>query len=243
MQYIINKSITDCIFPNALKYGEVRPIYKKNETLCKTNYRPVSVLPIISKVFESVLIDQMSEYFEPILSPSLSGFRKHHSCQNVLMRFMEDCKKHLDNNKVGGAVLTDLSRAFDCLPHRLLTAKLFAYGVSNNACTLILNYFYDRQQRVKIGSTCSDWLSIQKGAPQGSQFGPFAFNIFTNDLLCLLINECNIYNYADDNTILYFDDNLEQVKVKLEYVTSKMLSWFDVNQLQANPDKFQLITF
>ena len=70
-------------------------------------------------------------------------------------------------------------------------------------------FFISGFKLVKIGSTCSDWLSVQKGAPQGSQFGPFAFNIFTNDLLRMLMHECNIYNYTDDNTILYFEDNLE----------------------------------
>ena len=84
----------------------------------------------------------MTEYFEPILSPHLSGFRKNHSCQSVLVKFVEDCRLNMDNNKVGGAMLTDLSRAFDCLPHRLLTAKLNAYGMSNDACALVLNYFY-----------------------------------------------------------------------------------------------------
>ena len=243
LQYIINKSITECVFPDAMKYGEIRPIYKKNDSLYKGNYRPVNVLSIASKVLESVLVDQMTEYFEPIFSPCLSGFRKHHSCQSVLMKFVEECKANLDINKVGGAVLTDLSSAFDCLPHRLLTAKLHAYGVNKEACSLVLNYFYDRKQRVKIGSTNSDWLINPKGAPQGSLFGPFAFNIFTNDLLDMVIQECNVFNYADDNTILYFDNDLESVKIKLEYVIAQMLRWFSDNFLQANPNKFQLITF
>ena len=112
---------------------------------------------------------------------------------------------NLDKHKVGGAIITYLSRAFDGLPYRLLTAKLHAYGVSNEACTLFLSYFYDRKQRVKIGSTYSDWRSTPKGAPQGSLFGPFSLNIFTNDLLDVVIRECNLCecNYADDNTILY----------------------------------------
>ena len=135
LQSLINQCISKCKFPNVLKYGEVRPIHKKNDNLRKSNYRPISVLSNVSKLFESVLVDQMTEHFEPMLSPYLSGFRKHHSCQNVLMKFVEDCKLNLDNSKVGGAILTDLSRAFDCLPHRLLTAKLHAYGVSNDACT------------------------------------------------------------------------------------------------------------
>ena len=96
--------------------------------------------------------------------------------------------------------VTILSHAFDCLPHRLLIPKMAAYGVSNNACTLIVNYLCGRQQRVKLCDTHSDWMTILKGAPQGSIFGPFGYNVFSNDLLFYMNEYCTIYNYADDNT-------------------------------------------
>ena len=98
-----------------------------------------------------------------------------------------------DNNKVNAILLTDLSKAFDCLPHRLLISKLKTYGLDNDACTLVASYFCDRNQRVKIGSYKSGWLNVIKGAPQGSLFGPFAYNVFSNDLLVLLSTTCDIY--------------------------------------------------
>ena len=142
-------------------------------------------------------------YFENIFSPYISGFQKGHSCESVLLRLVENVKLNMDNGSMYGALLTDLSKAFECLPHRLLIAKLKAYGLSNDSCMLIANYFQDRTQRVKVGNVKSDWMEINKGCPQGSLFGPLAFNIFSNDLLLLVQDRCDVYNYADDFLVGY----------------------------------------
>ena len=123
---IINMCINSCTFPVPLKKAEIVPLFKKGDNHKKENYRPVSILPCISKIFESVLLDQLSRYFESFLSDYVSGFRKQHSCQSVLLRFVEYVKQHMENNEVTGVVLTDLSKAFDCLPHDLLIAKMHA---------------------------------------------------------------------------------------------------------------------
>ena len=139
----------------------------------KSNYRPVSILSCLSKVWEKMLITQLSEFFHNIFSPHMSGFRKAHGCQDVLLNFTDNAKLSLDNRNVTLALLTDLSKAFDCLPYKLLLSKLHAYGVDRNACLLILSYFTDRKQRVKLGDCLSDWRQILKGATQGSLFGPY----------------------------------------------------------------------
>ena len=92
------------------------------------------------------------------------------------------------------ALLTDLSKAFDCLPYRLLICKLRAYGLSVNACELLKSYFCERKQRAKLGDKCSDWLGLSKGVPQGSLMGSFIFNIFSNDLLLLLEKKCHVFS-------------------------------------------------
>ena len=120
----------------------------------------------------------MSTCFENFMSDDMSGFRKNHGCHNVLVNFIENIKHSVDNGQIPCAVMTDLSRAFHCLPHRLVIAKMYAYGVSKNACKLIMNYFCGRQQCVKIGNVKREWLEIYKGTPQGSLFGPFMYNIF-----------------------------------------------------------------
>ena len=168
----INNNIATSYFPTELKTAQIIPVFKKKDPLDKANYRPVSILPALSKIFEKILADQMTEFFDNIFSPSLSAFRKGISCQSILLKMMEDWRKALDDRKCVGAVLMDLSKAFDCMPHNLLLAKLQAYGLSNEAITLMRSYLTGRRQRVKIGSTTSAWLEIQKGGPQGSILGP-----------------------------------------------------------------------
>ena len=100
------------------------------------------------------------------------------------------------------ALLTDLLKAFDCLPCRLLICKLREYGLSVNACELLKSYFCERKQRVKLGDKYNEWLGLSKGVPQGSLIGPFIFNIFSNDLLLLLEKKCHVFKYADDTSIV-----------------------------------------
>ena len=134
---LINKSLEMSIFPNELKHAEISPIKKKNDPMNKENYRPISILAVVSKVFERVIEKQISAHFDNIFNENVSGFRKKHSCQHVLLKMTEDWRKALDKNEFTAAIAMDLSKAFDCLPHGLLIAKLRAYGLSVSACTLI----------------------------------------------------------------------------------------------------------
>jgi hypothetical protein len=122
--------------PTALKKAEIIPIYKKGDILKKENYRPISVLSCVSKIFDGVIVEQLSQYFESHLSQFISGFIKGHDCQSVLLRFNESLKSHLNNNDFVGAVLTDLSKAFDCLPHDLLVCKMYHYAWINHLVSL-----------------------------------------------------------------------------------------------------------
>ena len=109
-------------------------------------------------------------YFENLFSPFLSAYRKGYNCEQILIKFLDIWKKSLDNNTYFGAVMMDLSKAFDCLPHCLLIAKLYSYGFDINSCLLVASYLSDRYQRVKIGPERSSWLPLNKGVPQGSYF-------------------------------------------------------------------------
>ena len=219
---LINQSIDTSTFPDNLKRAQVIPLYKKK---AKKNYRPVSILPIISKVYEKVLSVQLSDYFENIFHNFLCAFRKGHGCQTTLFRLLEDWKYALDQNLHVAAILMDLSKAFDCLPHDILLCKLSAYGLSQNSVKLLGNYLTDRSQQVKLKGVVSSWAGIRKGVPQGSILGPLLFNAFINDIF-YFIKEGTLYNYADDNTLSFCHENFDKLVSVLQEECNVLIDWF-----------------
>ena len=153
---------------------------------------------------------------------------------------LEKWKRSIDNGKSFGALLTDLSKAFDCLDHELLIAKLNAYGFHLSALKLIHDYLSNRKQRTKINSTYSKWHEILFGVPQGSILGPLLFNIYLIDLF-FVIEDTDIASYADDNTPYIIDDTVEGVIKSLEEVSKKLFKWFDDNLMKSNADKCHLL--
>ena len=237
---LVNKCISQSVFPSQMKLSNITPVHKKKDRLEKDNYRSINLLPIISKLLENAINDQIYEYMSNIFHTLLSGFRKKHGCKDILCKLTEDWRKALDNKHNIGVLAIDLSKAFDCMPHGLLLAKMYHYGIDIAACQLIKSYLHDRKQRVKIGTHVSPWTSVTKGVPQGSILGPLLFNIFINDLMLLDIKSA-IYNYADDNTITYIHDDLGTIKYALQRDTTVIMDWFELNMMRANPEKFQLM--
>ena len=229
----LNVDINNCIvegkFPSNLKNADICSIFKKLDHLCKANYRPVSILPTLSKVYEKIFHQQIYEYFNFIFSKYLCGFRRGHSTQHCLLFMLEKLKRALDKGQVTGILLTDLSKAFDSISHELLIAKLYAYGFSIDSLKLINDYLSDRMQRTKVGETFSTWRRILFGFPQGTILGPLLFNIYINDLF-LSSPDFEIANYADDNS--HYD-----VIKKLEEDAFYLLKWYENNYLMPNPDK------
>ena len=237
---LINTTYKQGKFPAGLKQAQVLPLYKKKDPLNKENFRPVSLLPIISKIYERSMHDQLSEHLNSSFNPFLAAFRKGFGCQSTLLRLLEDWRKALDNQECVAAILMDLSKAFDCLPHGLLIAKLKAYGLSERAVKLLDSYLSDRSQQIRLGAHTSSWEKLFKGVPQGSILGPLLFNVFINDIFYFIV-QCILYNYADDNTLSYIHKDLLHLKSVLEQESLLLIQWFDKNFMKANPDKFQAI--
>ena len=152
-------------FLYCLKSANVIPLHKKIKKDKKDSYRPVSILPTPSKCFEKCMFSQMSAYFDEIFSKYQYGFRKGYSSQQCLLALLEKWKAAVDKGKVFGALLTDLSKAFDCLNHELLVAKLNAYGFTLPALKLVHDYLSDRKQRTRVNNSYSTWFEILFGVP------------------------------------------------------------------------------
>ena len=180
-----------------MKQADVTPLYKKSNKSLKENYRPVIKFPILSKVFKRILFKQMSSFLM-IYSKYQYGFRKGFSTQQYLLALLEKWKRSIDRGKVFGALLTDLFKAFVCLNHDLLIAKLNAYGFSLPALRLIHDYLSNKKQRTRINNSYSTWMEIVFGVPQGSILGLLLFSFFLADLF-FIVNSTDIANYADDN--------------------------------------------
>ena len=242
---IINQSLTTGIFPEALKISKVKPLFKNGDTNLLSNYRPISLLPTISKIFERVLHDQLYQYFldNNLMAEEQYGFRKQHSTELATVKLIDNIISEMDMHKTPIAIFIDLSKAFDTLHINTLLEKLKFYGIKGCALTLFRNYFSNRYQYVKTDDVESSLLEVKTGIPQGSILGPLIFSIYINDL----VKVSNIFKflmYADDTTI-YF--SLEDLQDNKAFIINKELEkvnvWLKLNKLTINTEKTKFIIF
>ena len=237
----INNSISTSNFPNNAKIASVVPIDKKtNDKYVMSNFRPVSILNCFSKVYENVIKNETVKFMNVHLSPFLSAYRKNYNTQHVLLRLLEEWRELLDNNKTVGAILMDLSKAFDCVPHDILLAKLAAYGIDDNLILYIHSYLLNRKQCVCVNNILSEFNRVLSGVPQGSIVGPIHFNCFFNDFYYFIKNT-NVHNFANDNTLTTFAQNVETLISILGSESKIATDWFETNKMIVNPGKFQSI--
>ena len=238
----INNSISKGVFPDNAKIASVSPIDKQSDDKNKvSNFRPVSVLNTFSKISESIIENQLHSVLNNIVSPYLAAYRESYSTQHVLIRLLEEWRENLDNNYTVGGVLMDLSKAFDCIPHDLLIAKLSAYGLNGNALKYIYTYLKNRKQCVRVNNVCSDFKDIISGVLQGSIVGSMLSNAFLNDFF-FCIRKASVHNFADDNTLSSFAKSVTLLVEILTTESQNAIKWFSENKMIVNPDKFKSIT-
>ena len=174
---IINQMLYSGIFPEQLKVSKIIPLHKANDKLLLTNYRPIALLPSISKIFEYILLEQLTNHFieNKLLSPQQYGFRAKHSTELAALNLVDYLTYKLDNGIIPINIYIDLSKAFDTLIHSILLDKMSYYGVNGVAKNLLQSYLSHRHQVVDFNGSTSDTLEIKTGVPQGSVLGPFFF--------------------------------------------------------------------
>ena len=158
--------------------------------------------------------------------PFVSAYRDGYSTQHVLVRLTEEWRKNLDDNYIVGVVLMDLSKAFDCIPHDLLIAKLDSYGLDRHLLKYINSYLDNRKQCVRINNINSAFNDVISVGLEGSVVGPILFNVFFNDFF-LFINHATFHNFADDNTLPSFAKTFDKLKEILESESKCAIEWFD----------------
>ena len=234
---IFNCSIRNGLWVTQWKRGEWVPVFKKDDRQIDKNYRPITVLPCVDKVYEKLLGRQISEFMDPRLNEAITAYRPRNGCKTTLLRLVENWKTELDRKNFVGVLSSDMSKAFDSLCPSLLINKLQAYNFSENSINLIRSYFEQRENRVRMGTVTSDWKVVGRGCPQGSTFGPLMWNIFQNDLPRQI--EANISMYADDHQIYVASESLKRVEERLIENGERMTKWYEDNMLQVNFDKYQ----
>ena len=241
LHHIITLSIMQRCFPTSWKCAKVVPIHKKGSLLERNNYRPVALLSPLGKIMEKAIYEQLYKYFtmNKIFHKNLHGYRQNRSTQTALLQIYDKFIKAANKKQISGAVLLDLSAAFDLVDHGILSRKLEAYGVDSEFRDWIETYLKGRLQAVWISNCYSDFLECEVGVPQGSNRGPLFFLIFYNDLPYSV--DCDLEAYADDSTLIYSSHNTEDIEEFLSTSCEKVIRWMNQNSLKLNTEKTDLL--
>ena len=240
--YICNKSIDTSSYPCKWKEAKVSPLHKQGPHDDVNNYRPISILPVLSKILERHVSDHLLSYLNhnDLLHKTQSGFRSQHSCETALTHMIDSWLEAIDNGKMVGLVLVDFKKAFDLVDHKILLRKLEMYGIKNETLQWFTSYLTERRQQVKVNNSNSSFKPVSCGVPQGSILGPLLFLIFINDLpLC--INNVFIDLYADDTTLYFIHTSQEIIEQNLQAALNELQLWCKSNGMMLNSAKTKVM--
>jgi hypothetical protein len=235
---LINKCIDSHRYPANWKIAIVTPLFKKGDTSDLNNYRGISILPPLNKVFEKILASQIKNYFEinKLFYAGQHGFRCNHSCETALHEIITACQNNRDKALINLLVFIDFKKAFDMVDPKLLLIKLLNYGFSNNAAKLLSDYFSNRKMQTRLSDILSAFIGLILGVPQGSILGPLLFTIFINDI-AIALDEVLVKLFADDTTLVLAHSNLKTLLSMFKKIILQLNEWCKHNRLYINWSK------
>ena len=242
--HIVNVSFKHNKFPDRWKHAIIKPIPKNDNPMSPTDFRPISLLPAISKVIEKIACSQMCQFLwgNSSLDKLQSAYKKFHSTSTALLNITDDIYKAMDQCQITLLVLLDYSKAFDCANHKLILAKLQSFGFHGDSLEWIQSYLFNRKQKVKNDAGESDWIKLKNGVPQGSILGPLLFLVLVSDLYKCIENG-KYHMYADD-TQMYYNckwSDVSKVIAKINEDLQRVFQFSTKNCLKLNADKSYFI--
>lgn len=246
LAYIFQRCLSDGVFPKCLKKAVVIPIYKSGDKNLITNYRPISLLPSLSKILEKIMNNRLMKYLEKnsLLSSRQFGFRPKLSTSDAVHQLTDYITRELDKGNHTIGIFLDLAKAFDTVSTPILLHKLENLGIRGTQLKLFASYLSDRCQCVKVGDVISnDQFNTSFGVPQGSILGPTLFLIYINDLCNLDINSGTIISYADDTALIFSADTERETYERAQSGFNIIKTWLHQHMLTLNADKTKYIKF
>ena len=232
-------------FPEKCKVAKLKPLYKKGSKLEPKNYRPISLLPLISKIFEKIVHNQTQTFLDEnkILYKFQSGFRENHSTDTSLSYLNDKILRGFDKGLFTGMVLIDLQKAFDTIDHHIFLKKIKCLGFSDSTIAWYRSYLENRYFTVNIDNSYSEQAHLSCGVPQGSILGPLIFLLYVNDMAQAV--DCDLYLYADDSCLLYTGNDVKVIENNLNKNFNSLCDWFVENKLSIHfgEDKTKSIIF
>ena len=244
LSHIINLSFSNGQFPDELKIAKVCPVFKGGSKSSFSNYRPISVLPSFSKVFEKIMYNRLESYIHSknILINNQYGFRHMHSTYMAMLDMVNKVSESIDNHEVSIGIFIDLSKAFDTLNHSILLRKLEHYGIRGTPLLWLNDYLTNRKQCVCFNNAVSLMRPITCGVPQGSILGPLLFILYVNDIVnCSKL--LHFILFADDTNLFYSSSNYKDLMLTVNLELSKLSEWFRANRLSLNVAKTNYVLF
>lgn len=243
--HICNLSMSQGVVPNCFKIADICPIFKTGNKTAVSNYRPISLLPSLSKILEKVVNKRLLGFLESnnMLSSNQYGFRSGKSTEDAVVALVDHVTDCLDRSQKCIGVFLDLAKAFDTVSWPMLLRKLELYGVRGSTLDWFRSYLCDRKQRVRAAPFHSDYVSISFGVPQGSVLGPTLFLVYINDLCQLKINQAKFFTFADDTALVFQGKNWNEVSAVAQQGLSEVAHWLQSNLLSLNATKTKYIAF